>query len=165
MDALEKERQQRRDAEAKRHEKSLAGIVAGEDAAIKELNADTDAKLAATRSELDKAREQLERAIATARERRAAVDAEKGPAAGDAGDPLSRLKNQVDDFFARVSGDLGTGGFERRIIAAGTFNAVAANALGGGVSRERQIEKNTAETAKYAKRQCEQTERNQQTFT
>jgi len=137
----ESRRVSERDQAAAIHEATLAEIGQSFEDAQAALKANTEAGIAESQAALDEAKRRLEQALAEARAKREAAEAEGGPSRPP-GDLLSRFDDQIDGL-----GDL----IAKGISVRGTFNAAGAAGLGGGDSAERTA-RATEQTAKNTKR-------------
>ncbi len=137
----ESRRVSERDQAAAIHEATLAEIGQSFEDAQAALKANTEAGIAESQAALDEAKRRLEQALAEARAKREAAEAEGGPSRLP-GDLLSRFDDQIDGL-----GDL----IAKGISVRGTFNAAGAAGLGGGDSAERTA-RATEQTAKNTKR-------------
>ncbi len=137
----ESRRVSERDQAAAIHEATLAEIGQSFEDAQAALKANTEAGIAESQAALDEAKRRLEQALAEARAKREAAEAEGGPSRLP-GDLLSRFDDQIDGL-----GDL----LAKGISVRGTFNAAGAAGLGGGDSAERTA-RATEQTAKNTKR-------------
>jgi len=137
----ESRRVSERDQAAAIHEATLAEIGQSFEDAQATLKANTETGIAESQAALDEAKRRLEQALAEARAKREAAEAEGGPSRLP-GDLLSRFDDQIDGL-----GDL----LAKGISVRGTFNAAGAAGLGGGDSAERTA-RATEQTAKNTKR-------------
>ncbi len=143
--AREQERQQQREQSKQLHEATLAQIGSEADASLKAIDAEAAAKRKTTEDALKQARDEFQRAVDEARQKREAKEAE-GPDAildkarralaglGDIGDTI---KQEADKIGVR-----------------GTFNASPASLLGlqSNAKTQDRIAKAAEDTAKNTKR-------------
>jgi hypothetical protein len=106
------------------------------------LERDTEAKIAETRRALDDARKSLDEALAEARRKREAAEAEEGAPARKPGGVLQDLEERI----AQLGGAL-----SERLSVTGTFSSVGLERLGAGSPAERTA-RATEQTAKNTKR-------------
>jgi TP901 family phage tail tape measure protein len=139
---LQREGQQKREAEQQRHESRLRGIVEAEDEALAELDQATDSQLERTRGQLDDARRQLADALAEAKRKRDEVESEEG-APGARRGLLDGLADRLEGL-----GDV----IARKITVTGTFNPTAIAGLAAGTDADERTARATEQTAKHTKR-------------
>ncbi len=145
LQAREAQRQAERDRARDIHEGALEQIGRQDEEAQRALDQETDSRVRETQRQLDEARKALDDAVAEARRKRAASEAEGGGPRRPRGDPLAGLDDLLD----------GVGSFlAQKISVTGTFNPLAAAGLGGGDAVERTA-RATEETARHTKRLAE----------
>jgi hypothetical protein len=139
LTALEKQRKLDRQGAARYHDQEMARIGQESIDAEKELDDEYAAKMKAAQDEIDKARQEWLDAIAEAKRKRLAKEAQ-GP------DKLTPPEELLDNL-----GDLLGQGIQRTIGVMGTFNAMEAPGLASGGVADR-LAKASEETAKNTKR-------------
>jgi hypothetical protein len=133
---LDTERQRKLSEEQNRYQARQREIVEQDVAASRALDAETSAKLAKTKADLEQARKELDAALAQARQKRPDKADENLP--GGKGGPLAGLKNQLDSL-----GDL----LAANASVIGTFNVSSTLGLQAGGVQDR-IASATERTAK-----------------
>lgn len=140
---LQREGQQKRQAEQQRHESRLGDIIDAENEALAELDQATDSQLEQTRQQLDDARRQLADALAEAKQKRDEIEAQdQTPQAGPRG-MLDGLADRLEGL-----GDV----IANKITVTGTFNPVAVQGLAAGNDAAQRTAAASEQTAKHTKR-------------
>ena len=125
--ARENQRQRDRDSAGELNDATLAEIGRQFDDAQAALDAETNAKVAATKRALEDARRQLDDAIAAAKQKRSALDDATRA-------PRPEVGNLLDDLEDRLAG---LGNVAAKESVAGTFSALAVNGLASSGPAER----------------------------
>lgn len=128
-----------RDQAAAIHEATLAEIGQSFEDAQAALKANTEAGIAESQGALDEAKRRLEQALAEARAKREAAEAEGGPSRL----PGDLLHDQIEGL-----GDL----IAKGISVRGTFNALATQGLESDGGAAERTARATEQTAKHTKR-------------
>jgi len=153
---LQKERQQKREAEQQRHESRLRDIIDAEDESLAELDQATDSQLQQTRQQLEEARRELAAALAEAKQKREKIEAEdQAPEGGKRGllDGLAERLEGLGDVIAD------------KITVTGTFNPVAVQGLAAAGDADERTARATEQTAKHTKRLVDAATTGSLTFT
>jgi hypothetical protein len=145
LQAREAQRQAERERAKSTHEGALEEIGRQDQDAQRQLDQETDARVKATQQQLDEARKALDDAVAQARRKREAADAEGAAPKRPPVDPLAGLDDQLAGLGSLLA---------QKISVIGTFNPLGAAGLGGGSAAERTA-RATEETAKHTKRLAE----------
>ncbi|MBM3854744.1 MAG: phage tail tape measure protein, partial [Verrucomicrobia bacterium] len=124
------------------HEATLAHIGQSFEDAQAALRTNTEAGIAESQAALDEAKRRLEEALAEARAKREAAEAEGGPGRLP-GDLLSRFEDGIAGL-----GDL----LAKGISVRGTFNAAGVVGLAAGNDAAERTARATEQTAKHTKR-------------
>jgi len=141
-DLTERERRRAGDREqaAAIHEATLAGIGRSFEDAQEALRTNTEAGIAESQAALDEAKRRLEEALAEARAKREAAEAEGGALPGD-------LLSRFQDGLAGL-GDL----LAKGISVRGTFNAAGVAGLAAGNDAAERTARATEQTARHTRR-------------
>lgn len=145
LQAREAQRQTERERAKSTHEGALEEIGRQDQDAQRQLDQETDARVRETQQQLNEARKALDDAVAEARRKREAADAEGAAPKRPTADPLAGLDDQLAGLGSLLA---------QKISVIGTFNPLGAAGLGGGSTAERTA-RATEETAKHTKRLAE----------
>lgn len=143
LTSREQRRQDERKMAEQMHEQEMARIGQESIDAEKELDDEYDAKLKAAQDDIDRTRKEWQDAIAEAKRKRQAAEAEKGP---DKLKPPEDYESSFEGMDYTIQEQA-----QKTIGVAGTFNAMEARGLGAGGVTDR-IAKASEETAKNTKK-------------